>query len=540
MAVLISSVTLVLFDAAPADAASKPSVKVKSSGKSFTLTITNSAAGAPVYAVSVNTGSKIISSPAPADWTKQVSTSGGIKNSAVAFKTTTKPLVPGKTMAFTIKLDEIVYSVSWKALDKSGKPVATGTAYGSLAKILDILWRADEKFYASVDALTQNDLDTADLMASQAEDLLFNARAKLKMTQSAMSSGERVAVEKVLANDGQLASLLHRLVFVGQESNDVLGGLSDPSNDDVEDLLALTREMELLGYDIQSVAEDMDALATSYSKVLKDSTAGGIYKMRGYDLLYVDTYKELAQTYFSTGGELVDLADSIYEDYGEQSASEAELPSGQAQVDPAIVHPELARFFDGFDSDGDGELAIGEAQEFYNWVEKNITYRYDDENEDPLQGYVVGDGRKGFDYRQTPYETYKERAGDCEDTATLEQAFYSYFGVAVYVVGVNASAKSELDHAATIVLIGGTPDEFRDILGDLVYYDIESDNYDVYGDAVQEGTYMLVDNAYSNGFGYLSSGLEEGSFTISCYIPLEYGYGDEWSEVVDYCSIPFD
>jgi hypothetical protein len=51
---------------------------------------------------------------------------------------------------------------------------------------------------------------------------------------------------------------------------------------------------------------------------------------------------------------------------------------------------------------------------------------------------------------------------------------------------------------------------------------------------------MLVDNAYSNGFGYVSGGLEEGAFTISCYIPLENGYGEEWNEVVDQCAIPFD
>jgi hypothetical protein len=436
-------------------------------------------------------------------------------------------------------MDDIVYRVSWEALDKTGKPLASGVAHGSLARVIDILMQSDEKMLASLEAMTDYDVGTADRMASQAEDLLFKARAKYKASH-ALSSGEKAAIEKVLATDGQLAAFLHRIVFVVEKSDEFIE--KGQHVKDVEGLLAATKEMELLAYDIQSIAVDMDAFATSYSKVLKDPVAGGIYKMRGYDSSYVGIYRGLAVEYGTIADELLALADSIYQEYDVgQSVSETELQASQPVVDSSLVPPELARFFKGFDSDQDGELAIGEAQAFYSWVEENVAYRYDDEKTtNPEQGYAVGDGRKSTDYRQTPYETYKERAGDCEDTATLEQALYSYFGVAALIVGVNSVAQSQIDHAATIVLIGGTPEEFREILGDLVYYDIEDGNYNMYGSSVQPGTYMLVDNAYSNGFGYVSGGLEEGAFTISCYIPLENGYGEEWNEVVDQCAIPFD
>lgn len=47
-------------------------------------------------------------------------------------------------------------------------------------------------------------------------------------------------------------------------------------------------------------------------------------------------------------------------------------------------------------------------------------------------------------------------------------------------------------------------------------------------------------NAYSSTFGDLSEGLEEGSFTMQCMIPLDVGYDNEWDEAVSACSVPMD
>ncbi|MBI2329158.1 MAG: transglutaminase domain-containing protein, partial [Chloroflexi bacterium] len=114
--------------------------------------------------------------------------------------------------------------------------------------------------------------------------------------------------------------------------------------------------------------------------------------------------------------------------------------------EPELIPAELSEFFDQFDFDSNEEIDIEEASFFYYWVENNITYRYDDENkENPLLGSLVGDGRPGADYRQRPYETYIEGAGDCEDMATLEVAFLNYWGIAAYVAGVNADDLTYLD-----------------------------------------------------------------------------------------------
>ncbi len=174
-------------------------------------------------------------------------------------------------------------------------------------------------------------------------------------------------------------------------------------------------------------------------------------------------------------------------------------------VSEEIIPSDLARFFDGFDVDRNREIDLGEAQDFFYWAEKNVVYRWDDEKAylepDFFPGFPVGDRRPGPEYWQTPHTTWIERAGDCEDTAILQLAFYNHFGIRAYLAGVNAKG-GEIDHAITIVAIGGTPEEFANLLGNLVYYEIDG----IY--------FMLVDNAYSDAFGYLSGGLKKGTFDI--------------------------
>ncbi len=179
-------------------------------------------------------------------------------------------------------------------------------------------------------------------------------------------------------------------------------------------------------------------------------------------------------------------------------------------VSEEIIPSDLARFFDGFDTNWNMELDLGEAQDFFYWVEDNIIYRWDDENRKDGWGFPVGvgDGRPGADFVQTPYETWRERAGDCEDMAIIQVAFFNHFGISAYVASVNAEGR-EIDHAIAIAAIGGTPEEFANMLGELVYYELEG------------GYYMLVDNAYSDAFGFLCGGLREGQFYILEKLTLE-------------------
>jgi len=195
----------------------------------------------------------------------------------------------------------------------------------------------------------------------------------------------------------------------------------------------------------------------------------------------------------------------------------------------------VAEFFDGFDADGNGKLSIKEAQNFFYWVENNIAYRYDDEEaENTVVGYKIGDGREGGDYRQKPIETLSERAGDCEDMATLEVAFYRYYGIEAYVVGVNSSSLNIVDHAAAMVKIGKNKETFRKVLGGLLYYEIE-EGARMFMERRSLGIYMIVDNSYSGAFGYINRGIKPRTYTIHSIIPLERGYGDEWHSIVERC-----
>lgn len=205
----------------------------------------------------------------------------------------------------------------------------------------------------------------------------------------------------------------------------------------------------------------------------------------------------------------------------------------------ALISNELATFFESFDRNKDGRLQFTEAEAFYYWMEKNIEYRSDDEGTlflVPGAEAPKGDGRYGEDYRQTPTETFEERAGDCEDMATLALAFYYYFGVEAYMAGVNALTPNQLDHAVAVVRLPDDLDTFTEsVERPIHYYQIGRGVSDIYGENVSPGAYMVVDNAYSDSFGYVSSGLQGGTYKVHCLIPLKYGYMGEWDEAVTLC-----
>lgn len=218
--------------------------------------------------------------------------------------------------------------------------------------------------------------------------------------------------------------------------------------------------------------------------------------------------------------------------------ADQEIPT---TVSSDLVSDKLAQWFEGFDTNKDGRLQLGEAKNFYYWVEENIAYRYDSENLSTVTGVekqsrfiTNGDGRSGNDYRQTPNETFGERAGDCEDMATLEVSFYNHFGIEAYVVGVNSNNPDELDHAVAIVRMEDFQDELVNST-DLLVYSIGNGMTDVYGNPISLGTYLIIDNAYSDNFGYLDHGPKPNTFEVWCFIPLEKGYHGEWHSVVSRC-----
>lgn len=217
----------------------------------------------------------------------------------------------------------------------------------------------------------------------------------------------------------------------------------------------------------------------------------------------------------------------------------ADVDNVRKTYSSTIISDELASFFDSFDINHDGRLQLGEAKNFYYWVEKNIEYRTDGESASliPSNGNLQvingGDGRSGSDYRQTPTETLEERAGDCEDMATLEVAFFNFYGIEAYVVAVNAKDPSVPDHALAVARL----QDFHENVGPgLMGYTFTNAERDVYGNSVSPGTYIIVDNAYASTFGHIDGKPEEGKFEVHCFIPLEHGYGSEWSMVVSKCQ----
>ena len=150
----------------------------------------------------------------------------------------------------------------------------------------------------------------------------------------------------------------------------------------------------------------------------------------------------------------------------------------------------MKQYFKTFDSNYNGVLEYFEAEELFFTVELNAPYRYDDEYKaDPHPYCIVGDGRMGSDYHQLPLETFAESAGDCEDFAILEAAFFEYWGVEAYVASVDTEGTSYSNHMLCLVNIGSS-EGWAEALG-----------HPVHTYVIKNEEYLLVDNAYSEDFG---------------------------------------
>lgn len=306
--------------------------------------------------------------------------------------------------------------------------------------------------------------------------------------------------------------------------------------ENIDDFVALTEsnpeETEAVLYGLEAlvgsgarVARDFDEIASKVELVVRtDPTLAGrlevdeesVEEMRAA----ADVFEEADVQFAATADELRNTLGDVYipeEERAIDGGWSYEFPSSVASAD-------LLQLFDGFDANADNEVDISEAKAFYFWIEDNIQYRYDDENEpNPVPGNPVGDGRDGDDYHQTPQETFQERLGDCEDQNLLEVAFYNYYGVDAYEAYVNAQDPNQVDHAIAIVRVAGTADEFSDLLGGLNYYTFEDGNE--YG--IPPGVYMIVDNTYSQDFGFISDGVGTGQFRIFQIKTLGEELGEE-------------
>lgn len=411
--------------------------------------------------------------------------------------------------------------------DQGTRPVSNDG--GRVTQINDLIRNADTAVNDAFQANLDKDFDGARKKSLEAKSKLKEIRDL--MDETGLSSEENEHLATFIEYEQRWSTLLYKTANIDEAAHKTMQSLDEGAR--FEDIVP---NLELLQRGYQENAHDWRDFA-DYVNSLK-----GFREEQGISDENVMVLYDLADSTEALATEMGLIIDDYKVKTPEYtSVSEREIkPSSEPEEPTGIMTEELARFFDGFDTNNDNKLSIGEAQEFYYWVENNIQYRYDFEGEpEPVVGTAVGDGRPGSDYRQKPAETLKESAGDCEDMSTLEQAFYRYFGIDAYVVGVNAEEPDVLDHAAAIVWIADKTDLFRNMLGDLVYYEIGEEATDIYGDPIRPGVYMLVDNAYSGALGYLSGGLKPGTFRIHCAIPLERGY-DDWGSVVNSCGVPMD
>ncbi len=399
-----------------------------------------------------------------------------------------------------------------------------------LDKLVSLLEESDRLVGESMSGLVERDYDKARYDALNARKLMNDAQKIFDEIEPYLDEEDAYYLSTFIEYNSRWAQVSYKTANIME--------LYDALQDQIlgEDPDVALPKVELLERGYRENARDWEELALFSQTNMKFMERAGLGEE---ELEIIFGLAETTYEFADTLREYGNILKSKTENY--KPVAEREIRSETIERESDLIPEEVADFFDTFDMDGNGKLSIGEAQEFFFWVENNIEYRYDDENaENPIVGYKIGDGREGGDYRQTPLETLTERAGDCEDMATLEAAFYRYYGIETYIVAIDAKNPGIVDHAAAIVKISDDKDVFEKFLGGLLYYEIDEGIMDVYGNPVTPGVYMIVDNAYSGAIGYISGGTELGTFTIHCIIPFEKGYGDEWNRIVDKCVVDMD
>jgi hypothetical protein len=394
------------------------------------------------------------------------------------------------------------------------KPEESAKDY--VALIETALSRADnESLRAS------EDMEIGDFRAARGGNLkvkshLLEANRLFQEGENMLSEPERVKYRTIL----ELYGTSYELSTKALDWMQALTELKRKEIIDAESALITLPEMEIFAESSRRLADNLSKLLTELDFAIRISPAVKEWfdlRVKRWDL-GVGTMEEHINTLRESVLAIEDVALVIDDEVQFTIAyfNLAYIPIDKRMIPKIIEVPpipseiiplDLSSFFDGFDFDRNGVLDIGEAKAFFYWVEVNITYRYDAElYPGAILGTLVGDGRPWFEYWQTPYETWSERMGDCEDMAILQMAFYNHFGISAYMATVSTESNRVVNHAIAVVLMGGSPEEFINLLGALVYYEIDGKYY------------MLVDNAYSEAFGYLSHGLKKGAFAMKPYI----------------------
>ena len=180
---------------------------------------------------------------------------------------------------------------------------------------------------------------------------------------------------------------------------------------------------------------------------------------------------------------------------------------------PEFYTPYVVSTFAAFDINNDGLLDLNEMKIAYDTLTSTITYRYDDENAEPEPGTIVGDGRPGPDYFQTPEETLKEQAGDCEDFAILFASLLNYYGYIAFVGDIDCDGDGEVDHATCLLY---APESTADAVIELGLSDIvdvfetspeevaQKLHCELLGEGFEDWVLIPIDGTYSEHFGYVS------------------------------------
>jgi len=202
---------------------------------------------------------------------------------------------------------------------------------------------------------------------------------------------------------------------------------------------------------------------------------------------------------------------------------------------PELYTPYVQDVFSKLDLNNDGSLDLIEMQAAYKGIKSVFKYRYDDESEpNPAPNTLVGDGRPGPEYYQTPEETLREWAGDCEDFAILFASLLNYYGYPAFVGYIDCNGDGELDHATCLLY---TPNATVDVILDLGISDVvdvfettpaeiaEKAHYEGFNNEIYRDWVLIpIDGTYSMHFGYVSGSEspETGYFLLDFYTVKDF------------------
>lgn len=390
----------------------------------------------------------------------------------------------------------------WNYGPESADFEATGT-FSLLYASQDALDDADIALQEGNWSSTERHLDASEARLKQAQQRLEDERSTL---DPAVASGLEGGIQATARMQQALASELEWHRTIDAQTSRFGNATDERTKTDALQALELTLATTWTLVDRYETAHEI----TQAFRQNQPELASSLRLESRFGQSYADLADDLRALHHQYS-QAVEMAQTELGDkYTPPEDRELRLAETRAELG-GHVPERLRTFFESFDRNGNNRLDAAEASTFFYWVEDNVPYRYDDEDATPrYSGVPVGDGRPGSHYQQTPIETYEERLGDCEDMNTLQVAFYNYWGIAAYQGLVNAETQEGTDHAVAIVYAGTVEQAHQTFSQGLHYYTFEDDNE--WG--IPGGAYVIVDNAYSDSFGYISGGIDQGQFRL--------------------------